>query len=79
MQRAFNEAKEKWGMTALPIMCFIRDKTEEEAIAVLREAVVHHREFFNTVGLDSMEKGTPTRSPLLTIVRKPTFKICQSL
>jgi adenine deaminase len=58
LSRACADAKEKLGVSALLILCFLRHLSEEEAMATL-EAALPYREHFIGVGLDSSELGHP--------------------
>jgi adenosine deaminase len=55
---ALREARERHGMTSRLIMCFLRDRTEEEAFATLRQAE-GYLHLIDGVGLDSGEIGNP--------------------
>jgi adenosine deaminase len=58
LSRACVDAKEKLGVSALLILCFLRHLSEEDAFATL-EAALPYREHFIGVGLDSSELGHP--------------------
>ncbi|WP_082877071.1 adenosine deaminase [Hydrogenophaga crassostreae] len=58
LSRACLDAKEKLGVSALLILCFLRHLSEDDAIATL-EAALPYREHFIGVGLDSSELGHP--------------------
>lgn len=58
LSRACADAKEKLGVSALLILCFLRHLSEEDAFATL-EAALPYREHFIGVGLDSSELGHP--------------------
>ena len=58
LSRACVDAKEKLGISASLILCFLRHLNEEDAFAAL-EAALPHREHFIGVGLDSSELGHP--------------------
>lgn len=58
LSRACVDAKEKLGVSALLILCFLRHLSEDDAIATL-EAALPYREHFIGVGLDSSELGHP--------------------
>jgi adenosine deaminase len=55
---ALREARERHDITSRLIMCFLRDRPEEEAFAALRQAEAYLH-FFDGVGLDSAETGNP--------------------
>lgn len=54
---ALTEARER-GMTSHLIMCFLRDRSADDAMATLEQALVHRDVIFG-VGLDSAEVGHP--------------------
>lgn len=58
IRRACTEAEQKWGISSLLIMCFLRHLSEESAFATLEQALPH-REHIIGVGLDSSELGHP--------------------
>lgn len=58
LNRACNKAQEALGITSAIILSFLRDMTEESALATL-EAAMPYREHFIGVGLDSAEMGNP--------------------
>lgn len=58
LHRACVEAKQKLGVSASLIMCFLRHLSEQEAFATLEEALPHRDKFIG-VGLDSSEVGHP--------------------
>ncbi|HYP70376.1 MAG TPA: adenosine deaminase [Variovorax sp.] len=58
LHRACVDAKAKLGVSASLILCFLRHLSEEEAFAVLEEALPHRDKFIG-VGLDSSEVGHP--------------------
>ncbi|MDA8022615.1 MAG: adenosine deaminase [Gammaproteobacteria bacterium] len=55
---ALGEAEREAGITSRLIMCFLRDRDEEDAFAVLEMAEPHRAEIAG-VGLDSAEAGNP--------------------
>ncbi|MDA8006997.1 MAG: adenosine deaminase [Gammaproteobacteria bacterium] len=55
---ALGEAEREAGITSHLIMCFLRDRDEEDALAVLEMAEPHRAEIAG-VGLDSAEAGNP--------------------
>ncbi len=55
---ALRAGREKLGVSSRLIMCFLRDRSEEEAMGVLRQAAPY-REWIDGVGLDSGEVGNP--------------------
>lgn len=58
LHRACVDAKEKLGVSALLIMCFLRHLSEEDAFETLEQALPY-RDTFIGVGLDSGEVGNP--------------------
>jgi adenosine deaminase len=54
---ALTQARER-GMTSHLIMCFLRDRSADDAMATLEQALVHRDVIFG-VGLDSAEVGHP--------------------
>ncbi|WP_414499592.1 adenosine deaminase [Zymobacter sp. IVIA_12111.31 C1] len=58
LNRACNEAEKELGITSSIILSFLRDMTEDSALATL-EAALPYREHFIGVGLDSAEVGNP--------------------
>jgi adenine deaminase len=58
LSRACDDAREKLGITASLILCFLRHLSEEDAFATL-EAALPFRPHFIGVGLDSSELGHP--------------------
>ncbi|MBK8071766.1 MAG: adenosine deaminase [Ramlibacter sp.] len=58
LHRACTDAKEKLGVSAALILCFLRHLSEEEAFATLEQALPY-RDRFIGVGLDSSEVGHP--------------------
>ncbi|MBS0339023.1 MAG: adenosine deaminase [Proteobacteria bacterium] len=58
LHRACVDAKDKLGVSASLILCFLRHLSEEEAFAVLEEALPYRDKFIG-VGLDSSEVGHP--------------------
>ena len=57
--RALTEAREQ-GITSHLIMCFLRDRPVDDAMATLEQALAHTDVIFG-VGLDSAEAGNPPR------------------
>ncbi|MBV9337312.1 MAG: adenosine deaminase [Solirubrobacterales bacterium] len=55
--RALTEARQR-GMTSYLIMCFLRDRPVDDAMATLEQALAHRDAIFG-VGLDSAEVGHP--------------------
>lgn len=55
---ALDRAQAELGLSSRLIMCFLRDRSEEEALATLQSAL-DHRERIAGVGLDSAERGNP--------------------
>ena len=58
LSSALAEGQAAYGISADLIMCFLRDREPEEAMATLR-AALRHRQHFIGVGLDSTEVGYP--------------------
>lgn len=58
LSRAIGDAREKFGISAALIMCFLRHLSEEDAFATLEQALPHRDKFIG-VGLDSSERGHP--------------------
>ncbi len=58
IRRACAEAEQKWGISSLLIMCFLRHLSEEAAFATLEQALPHCQHIIG-VGLDSSEVGHP--------------------
>lgn len=55
---AVRKAQTEWGMSVALILCFLRHLSEDDAQAVLTEAMPFRDQFIG-VGLDSSEKGHP--------------------
>lgn len=58
IHKALIDGREKFGISSLLIMCFLRHLDEESALNTLNEALEFKNEIF-AVGLDSSEKGNP--------------------
>jgi adenosine deaminase len=58
LRMALEEARDRLGITAHLIMCFLRDLSAESAMATL-EAAIPYRDRIIAVGLDSAELGNP--------------------
>lgn len=58
LHHALQDAKKELGISAKLIMCFLRDLSEEQAIATLKQALPF-KESIVAVGLDSAEVGNP--------------------
>ncbi|MBN8640726.1 MAG: adenosine deaminase [Flavobacteriales bacterium] len=58
IQRAREEAQQKWGITSLLIMSYLRHLSEEDAFETLRQSLPF-KHLIKAVGLDSSEKGNP--------------------
>ena len=58
IQRARNEAQEKWGISSFLIMSYLRHLSEEEAFKTLEQSLPF-KHLIKAVGLDSSEKGNP--------------------
>ncbi|GAA4985676.1 adenosine deaminase [Kitasatospora paranensis] len=58
LSAALDSSEERYGITTGLILCFLRDRPEEEALATLEEAKPH-LDRITAVGLDSAEVGNP--------------------
>jgi adenosine deaminase len=58
IQKARNEALEKWGISSFLIMSYLRHLSEEEAFKTLEQSLPF-KHLIKAVGLDSSEKGNP--------------------
>ena len=58
IQKARDEAKEKWGIDSLLIMSYLRHLSEEDAFETLQQSLPF-KHLIKSVGLDSSEKGNP--------------------
>lgn len=58
IQRACEEAQQKWGITSFLIMSYLRHLSEEDAFETLRQSLPF-KHLIKAVGLDSSEKGNP--------------------
>ncbi len=58
IRRACVEAEERFGITSLLIMSYLRHLSEEDAFKTLQESLPF-KEWITAVGLDSSEKGNP--------------------
>ena len=58
LYRALTDAETRLGIHAQLILCFLRDRSAEEAMATLLESL-SHREWIIGAGLDSDEQGNP--------------------
>lgn len=58
IQRAREEAKEKFGIESMLIMSYLRHLTEEDAFETLHQSLPY-KQLIHSVGLDSSEKGNP--------------------
>jgi adenosine deaminase len=58
LEGAIGEAGRSFGMSALLVMCFLRDRSEEDAMRTLEE-VLPYGERITGAGLDSAELGHP--------------------
>jgi adenosine deaminase len=56
--RACADARARWGISSLLIMCFLRHLPEESALQTW-QAALPYRDFLTGVGLDSGERGNP--------------------
>lgn len=58
IRRAQEEAQQKWGISSLLIMSYLRHLSEEDAFATLEQSLPF-KHWIKAVGLDSSEKGNP--------------------
>ena len=58
IQKARNEAQEKWGISSFLIMSYLRHLSEEEAFVTLKQSLPY-KHLIEAVGLDSSENGNP--------------------
>lgn len=58
IQRAREDAQEKYGISSLLIMSYLRHLTEEDAFETLEQSLPY-KHLIKAVGLDSSEKGNP--------------------
>lgn len=58
IQKARNEAQEKWGISSFLIMSYLRHLPEEAAFKTLEQSLPF-KHLIKAVGLDSSEKGNP--------------------
>ncbi len=58
LDRAISRGREELGLSASLILCFLRHLSEEDAFAVLEDALPFRDKFIG-VGLDSSERGNP--------------------
>ncbi|NMG66797.1 adenosine deaminase [Azoarcus indigens] len=58
LERACEEARERWGISSRLILCFLRHLSEEDGFATLEQALPHIARIHG-VGLDSSEQGHP--------------------
>ena len=58
LQRADDDAAQRWGLSVAWILCFLRHLSEADAFQTLSEALPHRAAFIG-VGLDSGERGNP--------------------
>lgn len=58
LDRALRDARTELGISGALIMCFLRHLSEQDAFALLEQAMPHRAKFIG-VGLDSSEKGHP--------------------
>jgi adenine deaminase len=58
IHRAQEEAQQKWGISSLLIMSYLRHLSEEDAFETLRQSLPF-KHLIKAVGLDSSEKGNP--------------------
>lgn len=58
IDRALKAGKERYGVSSLLILCFLRHLSEASAIETLQQALPHRDKFIG-VGLDSSERGNP--------------------
>jgi adenosine deaminase len=60
LSAALKDAKEKWHISGGLILCFLRHLSEEDALAIWKEAAPHAARLLG-VGLDSSEQGHPPK------------------
>ena len=58
IRRACEEAEERFGITSILIMSYLRHLSEEDAFKTLQESIPF-KDWITAVGLDSSEKGNP--------------------
>ncbi|HLP64172.1 adenosine deaminase [Flavobacterium sp.] len=58
IERAREEAQQKWGISSLLIMSYLRHLSEDDAFETLRQSLPF-KHLIKAVGLDSSEKGNP--------------------
>lgn len=58
IRRAQEEAQQKWGISSLLIMSYLRHLSEEDAFETLQQSL-RFKHWIKAVGLDSSEKGNP--------------------
>lgn len=58
IRRAQDEAQQKWGISSLLIMSYLRHLSEEDAFETLQQSLPF-KQWITAVGLDSSEKGNP--------------------
>lgn len=58
IQKAREEAKEKYGISSLLIMSYLRHLSEEDAFETLHQSLPY-KDLITAIGLDSSEKGNP--------------------
>ena len=58
IRRAQEEAQQKWGISSLLIMSYLRHLSEEDAFETLQQSLPF-KHWITAVGLDSSEKGNP--------------------
>ncbi len=58
IQKARNEAQEKWSISSFLIMSYLRHLSEEEAFVTLKQSLPY-KHLIEAVGLDSSENGNP--------------------
>lgn len=58
IQRAREEAEQRWGISSLLIMSYLRHLSEEEAFETLQQSLPY-KHLIKAVGLDSSENGNP--------------------
>ena len=58
LQKARLDAKEKWGITSIFIMSYLRHLSEESAFETLQQSLPY-KDLITSVGLDSSEMGNP--------------------
>ena len=74
---AIAEAKKKYGISSAPILCFLRNMSEESALHALKESTPYSDGII-ACGLAANEKGNPPDKfkKLFAQVKKYNYKVC---